>query len=98
MLSDFTARVDKGEGIPEAWAKSVNDSGLYLLQPEKDVITRFCGDLCSCCSEKIGESTEIIKSNLREFIKQADTMRRERTKITSVLTVSAGLLTVLIFI
>lgn len=98
FLKRFPELMVGGLTPPEAWEKVIQESGINLTVPEKDVLIHFGKDLCSCSREKIEEYSDQAAAMLEDFRTVATENRNKKSRTTGVITVSAGLIVVLMFL
>lgn len=98
FLSEFSKNTENGLTPPDAWEKAVREARIHLTTPEKDVLVHFGKDLCSCSREKIEEYSDQATRMLEDFREVATENRNKKSKTTGVITVSAALILVLMFI
>ena len=81
-----------------AWKEAVEQSDMFLTESEKECIINFGVDICSSSVESISENSN---RNINELEKIRNILlcnRDKKTKLSTVLAVSCGLLISLIFI
>lgn len=83
---------------PEAWRKAVIQSHTALTGREmKEVISFGCG-LCSCSREQIAEHSEKCICMLESYRTQLNDGKEKRIKTATALSLSVGMIIVLVFI
>lgn len=98
FLTEFTNKISEGLTPPAAWESAVRNSHINMTMPEKDVLIHFGKDLCACNREKIEEYSDQAIEMLEDFRTVAKENRNKKSRTTGVITVSAALIIVLMFI
>lgn len=94
----FSENLASGLVVPEAWSSSVHRSNFVLEESELDVLIQFGKEMCSCSRAAITEISDNAISELQELKRNAIEKRNTKSKSTAAVTVSAGLMLVLIFL
>lgn len=97
LIDRFCNYISFGYSVPEAWKNAVKNNSDYLEKYECDTIIRFGEEICQCNMEEISEISDNVISELQEFRKTAIEKRNIKSKSTAAVTISAGLMIVLIF-
>ncbi len=83
---------------PQAWETAVLQSDAVLTKKEKKEVIAFGCGLCSCSREQIAELSEKCISTLESCRMQLYEGKEKRIKTATALSLSTGLIIVLIFI
>lgn len=98
-ISDkFTFFLNNGNSATAAWEYAVDETSLILSKEERQIITNFGLDLCSSSVENLAENANKSISELEKIRDNLVTDREKKTKMSSVLALSSGLVAVLMFI
>ncbi len=97
--SVFVAKKDLLLNFPDIWKTAVNEYfGRYLEQYECDILIHFGEELCSCSRSDIKNICEAAEYSLSEFSKTAKHRRNTSAKSTAAVSVSVGVMIVLMLI
>ncbi len=94
----FSKIVSSGVTPLTAWEIAVNDTKLILSAEEKQIIINFGNNICSSSVENL---SNVATGHISELIKRREQLvneREKKTKLSSALTLSIGLIIVLILI
>lgn len=98
LIDKFCSNISDGYSVPEAWKSAVKSSSAYFETYECDTIIRYGEELCQCNMEEISEISDNAISELQEFRKTAIEKRNIKSKSTAAVTISSGLIIILMFI
>lgn len=98
LFDIFSENLALGMGVPEAWSSSIHRSNLVLEENELDALVHFGKEMCSCSRAAITEISDNAILELQELRKTAIEKRNTKSKSTAAVTVSVGLMLVLIFV
>ncbi len=88
----------KSEVVPDAWSNAVKQTFSGVLEDyECDVLIHFGEKLCRCSSYEIENIKSNAVSDLEELRKTALENKNTKSKSTAAVTVSAGVIIVLMF-
>ena len=97
LCSGFENAIKK-DVVPDAWMFAVKQTfGDVLSDYEADVLIHFGEKLCSCSNYEIENIKSSAISDLEEFRKTAVENKNTKSKSTAAITVSAGVIIVLMF-
>lgn len=96
----FEAKSDlKKDVAPDIWKVSVdNFFGKHLYPYECDILKHFGENICSCNKEEINQIYTKAHNDLCDFLSTAEEVRKTRTRSTAAISISSGLMLVLMFI
>lgn len=97
LVNLFCKYIANGIPVPEAWADAVEKNSKYFLSEESSLLTRFGEEMCRCNREEISEISDNIISEFQRFLQIATEKRTVKSKSTAAVTISAGLMIVLVF-
>lgn len=97
LFEKFSENLTLGIPVPEAWSNAVHNADMALEENELDVLIRFGKEMCSCSRADITEISENAIFELQELRTTAIKTRNTKSKSTAAVTVSAGIMLVLIF-
>ena len=97
-LELFISYINSGTAPPDAWRNAVKNSKMNYTSAEKDALMKFGTDMCSCSRERIDACGKEALDRFDEFKRKANEKREKKTKTTAVMTISAGMITALMFI
>lgn len=98
FIKKFLQIEKNGAAVPESFEKAIYSSKFNITSQEKDVVVRFCKELCVCRRESIEENTLTAVNELEAFKRNAYENKEKKSKTAGVMTVSAGIIIVLTFI
>lgn len=96
----YTCNSDLPEkNAPEIWNLSVDAVyGKYLKPYECDILKHFSEKICCCNKDEINRIYTQAHNDLADFLTTAKEIRNTRTKSTAAITISSGLMIVLMLI
>lgn len=97
FIMQFSEIISEGLSVPEAWQTAVNKSELNLEMYECDTLIRFGREMCNCNKDEITVVADSAIGELREFSKTATEKRNMKSKSTAAITISMGIMIVLMF-
>lgn len=97
MFSKFFESLSEGSDVPNAWKKAVYESKMTLEIYERDILVFFGKDMCSCSKEEILHIADKAISDLQYFKTTAMDNRKRKSKSTAAITVSMGIMIILMF-
>lgn len=83
---------------PEAWKMAVTESNVVLTKREKENVILFGESLCHCSKEQICEYSEKYINELSEMYILLNENKEKKIKTVSALTLSAGLMVILLLV
>ncbi len=93
----FSENISSGMVVPDAWKNAICSS-LEFDEVERNVLINFGTDMCSCSRAEITEISEQAIFEISELKKSAIEKRNCKSKATAAVTISMGLMVVLIFV
>ena len=96
FCADFISESDlHSTGAPDVWCSTVDKIyGRYLVQYECDVLKHFGENICRSSKNEIINCYNKAYSDITEFIKTADDKRRTNTKSSAAISISLGIMLV----
>ena len=98
LRENFKEQLDNSCEIPDSWETAVNNTFCDVLEDyECDVLIHFGKNLCRCSHYEIEGLKRKAVSDLEDFRNTAIENKKTKTKSTAAITVSAGVIIVLMF-
>ena len=97
LFDVFSENLSSGMAAPDAWHDAIISADMEIEKNECDILIRFGKDMCSCSRGEITEISERAIFEINELREAAVEKRNHKSKSTAVVTVSMGLMIVLIF-
>lgn len=94
----FSENLSSGMSVPDAWRDAIINADIEIDDKERDILIRFGTDMCRCNKVEINEISDQIISEISELRNEAVEKRNTKSKSTAAVTVSTGILIVLIFV
>lgn len=94
----FAENLSSGMVVPDAWQNAVLSTDMEIDEKESDILIRFGKDMCSCSRAEITEISDRAIFEINELRNSAIEKRNRKSKSTAAVTVSMGLMIVLIFV
>lgn len=98
LFDIFSDNLHSGMIVPDAWHNAIISSYTDMDENERDVLIRFGKEMCSCSRDEIAEIADHAISEINELRNAAIEKRNSKSKSTAAVTVSFGLMIVLIFV
>lgn len=97
LLKKFCDCIDGGKEIPEAWNDAVLCMNGLLDSYECQILTRYGAEMCRCNKEEIAEISASVIDELTQCRKKAVQKKNSQSKSVAAITVSSGIIFVLMF-
>lgn len=97
LINTFCNNIAAGYPVPEAWGNAVEYNSKYFTADECHQLKCFGEELCSCNREEIPEISDNLINEFHQFRQIATDRRNLKSKSTAAVTISAGLMIVLVF-
>ena len=97
IVSLFCRCISGGVSVPAAWTEAVEKNSKYFSADESVLLKRFGEEMCKCNKEEISEIADNMICEFQRFLQLATERRNIKSKSTAAVTISAGLMIVLMF-
>ena len=97
LLQKFCESMDNGTDIPESWAQAVLCMNDVLDSYECQILLRYGSDMCRCSKEELSDISASVIDELNECRKKAVQKKNTQSKSVAAITVSSGIIFVLMF-
>lgn len=97
LVQQFCSSVSAGKTVPDAWKIAVEQLSKYIEFGECESLIRYGEEMCRCNREEISEISTNVIYELQEFRKTAIEKRNIKSKSTAAVTISSGIVIVLMF-
>ena len=94
----FLKNLSNAENIPTLWENVISESDIHLAHYEKDVLINFGKNLCACSKQDILSLYDKSFEDLTTFKRTAIENKNSKTKSTAAITISIGIIVVLMLI
>ena len=97
LLQKFCECIDNGKEIPEAWKEAVLSMRDVLDFYECQILIRYGAEMFCCSKEEILETSTSVVEELNECRKKAIQKKNTQSKSVAAITVTSGIIFVLMF-
>ena len=97
LIKVFCKYISEGISVPVAGGDSVEKNSKYFSAEECCLLTRFGEEMCRCNREEIAAISDNVIDEFQRFLQIATDRRNMKSKSTAAVTISAGLMIVLMF-
>lgn len=97
LIQKFCSSLSEGKTVPEAWKIAVDQFSKYIESHECDTLIRYGEEMCRCNKDEISELSANILYELQEYRNIAVEKRNMKSKSTAAVTISSGIVIVLMF-
>ncbi len=94
----FLNKLSNSESIPSLWENTISESDIHLAHYEKDILINYGKNLCECSRQDISSLYNKSFEDLTMFKNTAIENKNSKTKSTAAITISVGIIVVLMLI